>query len=1093
MTTGKVSRLFVMLASALVCLSSASLVAQQSTVSRTAPRIVEAVDESRLTKLPGNVPFLARAEFDQGRTSSSTPLTHLRLVLARSPEQEAALDQYLVDLQDKSSPNYHKWLTPEQYGKLYGPADSDIAALVAWLESHGFKLEEVSTGRTNIAFSGTVGQVEEAFHVRIHTFSANQEQFYSNVVDPSIPSALAAVVTGVAHLNTIKPRALHTHGMLGQYDPETKRMVPVSQARSGIARPELTTGTGTTADPFTLYMVAGDAATIYNTPSTKFNANYTGTVYDGTGVTIGIGGNSAILPATVADYRTRFLGDSIQPTVTNVDNVLVTGDEDEAYIDTQLAGSLAPGATIHFYTATDLISAINQAIADNTVDIFSLSFGACELNLGSANNTALSQMWQQAAGQGIAVTVSSGDSGAAACDANQTNTGANVPDAVQGLQVSGFASTPYNIAVGGTDFDGLLTSFSTYVGTTSATSGTQADFYRSALNYIPEATWNDSTSVDGLLSANVPYTGTNANIVAGGGGKSSCITQSGTGTCLTAYPKPYWQRGAGVPADSVRDLPDVSLMSGAGADNAAWLVCTDATGTVSGVNVTANCTQQSDGNFYFLGFGGTSTAAPAFAGILALVEQKAGGRLGQANKELYDLYNGAHAATIFHDTTIGNISVPCNSGTPNCVQNTAGNFYLSGYDTTTGYDLATGIGSVDATQLVTFWGTAVGATKATVSLTPSATTVQNTQSFTVATTVSGSSTIGTPTATVTLSVGTYTSAAGTLDNTGKFTFTVPAGNLVNGSNTITVTYSGDVDYASSTGTTTVTGVVPTPAVTLSATTLTFPNTVVGTAAPTQTVTITNSGTAPLVITATTVANAQTGQNYTATGTCGTVAIGGTCVNTVTFQPTAFGTLTATLSFTDNASGSPQVVNLTGVGIEAGSYTLAGTAVTVAPGSTGTSTVSATGTGGYNGSPITLSACVNATAPSGAVDIPACTITTASVTTGSSATSGTLSFGSTAASGAAKIAMQNSKGHWAGAGSIAIAGLFLLFGIPARSRKWRSMLGVFLCLAALGVLSGCGGSSKPKNPGTTAGAYTYTVTGTDAAGVKATATITVTVS
>src|ERR1039458_4585522 len=126
--------------------------------------------------LKGNVPHLARAEFDQGEASPSTPLTQMRLVLSRSAEQQAALDAYLAQLQDKSSPNYHKWLTPEQFGQLYGPADSDIAALVAWLESHGLQVDPISPGRTNIAFSGTVSQVEGAFQTPIHSFLINGGQ-----------------------------------------------------------------------------------------------------------------------------------------------------------------------------------------------------------------------------------------------------------------------------------------------------------------------------------------------------------------------------------------------------------------------------------------------------------------------------------------------------------------------------------------------------------------------------------------------------------------------------------------------------------------------------------------------------------------------------------------------------------------------------------------------------------------------------------------------------------------------------------------------------------------------------------------------------
>ena len=771
--------------------------------SAVAPRISGPVDESSRTTLKGNVPSKARAQFDQGKVAGSTQLTHVRLVLSPSSEQQAALDKYMAELQDKSSPNYHKWLTPQQFGKLYGPADSDVAAVVAWLESHGLKLEEVSPGRTNIAFSGTVNQLEEAFHTSIHSFNADGEVFVSNVTDPSIPAALASVVTGVAHLDTIKPRPHHVGGGLGKLDPDLGRLVPVGPESSNGPTPQLTTGS---AGAYFLYMVAGDAATIYDTPN-SYNANFgSGTSYTGQGVTIGIGGDAPILPATVANYRNRFLGNSTQPINTNVDGVTDTTDTGEAYIDTELSGAVAPGATIHFYTSTDLVSAIEQAINDNTVDVFSLSFGACELGLTTAQNALINSWWKQAATQGIAVTVSSGDNGSAGCDDNRAEF-----SAIQGLQVSGFASTPYNIAVGGTDFYALPNAFTTYAGTSNGGS-----FYRTAKSYIPESTWNDSVVTDGTISANAPYidpkTG-NTNIVAGSGGVSACSTNTTTstattitvGTCTHGYAKPSWQRGTGVPADGARDLPDVSLMSGTGnaGGAAAWLVCTDTTGTVSGVAITANCTTQSNNQFYFQGFGGTSTAAPAFAGILALVQQKTGSRLGQAAKNLYDLYNGSHAAAVFHDVTVGNISVPCTTTTPNCALNTAGYPFLTGYNTTAGYDLATGLGSVDATQLVSFWNSAIGTIAPTVTVTPSPTTLTTKQSLSVAVTVTGTG--GTPTGTVTLSGGGYTSSAQTLSNTGSYTFTVPAGSFtVLGAFDLTVTYTGDATYAPATGTASVT-------------------------------------------------------------------------------------------------------------------------------------------------------------------------------------------------------------------------------------------------------------------------------------------------
>ena len=445
------------------------------------------------------------------------------------------------------------------------------------------------------------------------------------------------------------------------------------------------------------------------------------------------------------------------------------------------------------------------------MDIFSLSYGACELQNTTGGNAALNGWWQQAATQGIAVAVSTGDNGSAACDDP-----GSLKAAVSGLAVSGFASTPYNIAVGGTDFDVLLTNFTGYVNPSNSAN----TFWRTALSYIPESTWNNSSQVNGKISANIPFLNStgSSNIVAGSGGVSTCstnsTTNSGMGTCTHGYAKPSWQRGPQVPADGARDLPDVSLMSGSGFDTAAWLVCTDRTGTaVGGVAVTADCSTQSNGQFYFGGYGGTSTAAPAFAGILAMVQQKTGSRLGQAAKDLYDLYNGAHASQIFHDTVVGNISVPCGVNTANCVQNAAGSYFLTGYDTTTGYDLATGLGSVDASALVAYWGSTSANATATVTVTPAVSAISVGDILKVTVSVAGSGSLATPTGTVNLSGGGYLSPVQTL-SAGSYTFTVPANSLFGGSDTLTVSYSGDSVYAPGMGTAVVTVSKLTPTVTV---------------------------------------------------------------------------------------------------------------------------------------------------------------------------------------------------------------------------------------------------------------------------------------
>ncbi len=994
-----------LLAGALLCstvlLCGPGLIAQSSAA---APRITTDVDESSLATLKGNVPGLARRAYDQGEASPATQLTNMRLLLSRTSQQEAALEQYLVQLQDKSSPNFHKWLTPAEFGQLYGPADSDVSALVAWLQSQGFTVETVSKGRTNIAFSGSVSQVEAAFHTSIHSFSANGTQFYSNTTDPRIPSALASVVMGVAHLNTIRPMPQFIHGNAGRFNPETKRLEPLNPASDNQPKAGFTGGSGTNSDPYVLYIVPGDAATIYDTPN-SFNAKFSGgTSYTGAGVTIGIGGAATIDATIVASgYRSAFLESpyvtaptlnycttssscSSTPASPVCSSTQTSGcydnadDAGEAYLDNELSGGMAPGATIDYYASTDLNTGIEAALDANLVDIFSLSFGLCEQDLSTSDNALINGWWQQAAGEGIAVTVSAGDNGSAGCDATSDSNGNNIPDAVGGLQVSGFASTPYNIAVGGTDFYSLINSFSNYVNT--ASQGSSSTYYRTALSYIPESTWNDSTYNYTTISQNEPlsaagFPAKDNNIVAGSGGASNCSTNTTVdtsttytvGNCTSGYSKPSWQTGAGVPADGARDLPDVSLMAGNGFYFASWLVCDDTTGTGStGQTVTLDCETQSDGNFYFDAYGGTSAAAPSFAGILALVEQKTGGRLGQAAQTLYALYNSNPASAAFHDVTEGNNSVPCNSGTPDCAANSLGYYYESGYNTTAGYDLATGLGSVDATKLITNWSAAASLAAPTVAMTaPTPNPVTTIESLSVSVSVAGSG--AAPTGTVTLVSGSYTSTQ-TLGSGGctasDCAFTIPAGSLAIGTATLTGNYSGDSNYAAATNSTTVTvngltasvtasssagSITPNQTVTVSGT-VSCTGSCTGAPPPTGTVTLTGGG----YTSAATTINISTGSyaitipsNSLSAGTDTlTVTYGGNSTYDAATNSTTVtvNKLTASVTATSSAGSinSNQVLTVTGAVSCTGSCT-------GAPPPTGTVTLTG---GGYTSAPATLS-------------------------------------------------------------------------------------------------------------------------------------------
>ena len=670
--------------------------ASSSDQARVASRVTAQVDDSVRVVLKGNVHPLAQARYDRGAVPQSMPASRLILLLKHSPTQAAALREYIDSLQDKNSPNYHKWLTPEQFGASYGPSDHDLKAATGWLESHGFTVNHVAKARNMIEFSGTAGQIQEAFHTAIHNFSVNGEQHFANVNDPEIPAALAPVVAGVTELHDFHPRRNSVAGKPARWN---------AGAKSAGRQITWIDPNGNDA----LYVVPADAAAIYNTPNAVLNPAYSGTTYDGTGVTVGIAGDSNFTMQDVANYRAFFLNDTSSAHLPNVivdgNDPGVTGDAIEALLDNEIVTGLAPNARINFYTAQDtdlqsgLFLAIFRALDDNAIDILNVSFGGCEQSQGQAGNQQLYSMWEQAAAQGISVTVSTGDSGSANCD-NPNYEGI----AGYGLAVNGLASTPYTVAVGGTDFGVLVSNYPTSLYQYTNPSGGTAPYYGSALGYIPETVWNESTLTNTTLNLNEAI----GDIWGGGGGMSSCSSEDSNGACIGGYPKPAYQANL-TPSDGVRDLPDVSFFASAGFSQAAWAVCAD--NVALGYETPATDCQLVNGKpsstTTINGFGGTSAASPAFAGMLALISQSAGGRLGNPNQALYEL--AVNKPADFNDVSVGNNSVSCVVGTTNCNQNG----FMSGYDSGTGYDLASGLGSVNAASLLKDWPTVALASSST--------------------------------------------------------------------------------------------------------------------------------------------------------------------------------------------------------------------------------------------------------------------------------------------------------------------------------------------------------------------------------------------
>ena len=461
-------------------------------------RIIDSVDEARLTMLKGNTHPLAMARFDKGEVSPDLPMGDLVMVLQRSPAQQAAFDAFVASQYDQNSQNYHLWLTAEQIFVRFGPAPSDLAAISNWLMEHGFSVEEVAADGMSIRFSGTGRQVEEAFHAPIHTLEVKGEQHVANMRDPQIPEALAPVVVGVKGLHNFFAKPMHRLGGVVTRDADGWRRISVDSTKTETAarvRPQFGT-----ADPYgdVVEDVAPyDFAKIYNVLPEWTAVS----PIDGTGQTIAIAGTSNIHLTDVAAFRSAFGLPAKAPTVvvTNSDPGACPGftsscadDLVENTLDVEWSGAVAKGANIVLVTSSaptttsDPLYLSEQYIVEHkTASIMNVSYGSCELVLGTAGNAAYNNLWQTAAAEGIAVFVASGDAGSPACDQG-FDAIYGVPYPAQfGLAVNGIASTQYDTAVGGTDLNWGATAAPYW----NAANGTGLS---SALGYIPEVPWNST-------------------------------------------------------------------------------------------------------------------------------------------------------------------------------------------------------------------------------------------------------------------------------------------------------------------------------------------------------------------------------------------------------------------------------------------------------------------------------------------------------------------------------------------------------------------------------------------------------------------------
>ena len=685
-------------------------------------RIVGKIDSHRTVILKGNMPPEAQPEYDQGAADPAQRLSGITLVLKKSPAQQMELEKLLADQQDASSPDYHRWLTPQQYADRFGASRTDMAKLVEWLTNEGFTVDYAAQGRNWILFSGTAGQVRKTLGTEVHLYRVDGQTHYANSTDPSLPAAIEPLALAVMGLDDFRPRPPGRHS--------ASPIHPLETSPDG-----------------SHYLVPGDLGIIYDIGQLWTNG------IDGTGMTIAVTGQDDLDMSDVSLFRSHYGLPQNEP-----QKLLVPGQTApaaaccEAHIDLEWSGAMAPKASLIFVYSRSANTSAFYAIDQNLAPIVTYSFLTCEpkLSSGSAKASANQAEAQKANAQGITWVASSGDTGAAGCDPKSGSL------AQYGLAVGSPSSIPEVTGVGGTEFNEASGNY---------WNSSNASDRSSALSYIPEKVWNDSSSTPGSIAMS-----------SGGGGASMY------------YAKPVWQTGPGVPNDQRRDVPDISFASSPHHDG-YWYAA----------NGEVQCCE-----------GGTSISAPIFAGILALLNQhqiSTGAQstpgLGNINPMLYTLAQTTPG--IFHDVTVGSNIVPCQVGTPDCPDGTLG------YSAGPGYDQASGLGSADVYKLVTQWSVRPpAATAITVTASPGSIAVSASLKITVA--VKADTGTATPTGSVNFSVGSTTLGDVTLAGSGgtaTASLTIAGNQLAVGNNKIMASYSGNTGFSPCAATVAVTVTVPT--------------------------------------------------------------------------------------------------------------------------------------------------------------------------------------------------------------------------------------------------------------------------------------------
>jgi subtilase family serine protease len=704
------------------------------------PTITSDIDESQLVTLGGNTPpaAVARAN-DRGAVDDDLRFGHLLLLLKRDARTESRLQQLIAALHDPRSTQFHQWLTPAQLGSRFGADPSDVAAVRTWLESHGFTINRVYQSGLIVDFSGTARQIREAFHTEIHNLELpDGEKHVANVTDPQIPAALAPAIAGVP-LHDFFPR------------PRLRQLGPVSfDQKTARWQPHF----NVTFQGMEFHVVGPyDFARIYNLLP-LWDRGLTGK-----GVTIATVEDSNLAhPGDWESFRrtfglTGFKRGNFRQIYPACENPGQNGDEVEAALDVEWASAAAPNANVvlsacaNSTTTSGLDLAILNLLETRPPDIISDSYGLCETVTGQAEVALENFEAELATLEGVTFFIAQGDTGADECaPVEPTNY------AILGINSGDNTASAFAVDIGGTDFMAQYNADTSNVPVANYWSATNAPATRaSARSYIPEIPWNDGCTSRLIYSDPVIAAGFTQSFgpsgfcnssggqqfylidVAGSGGPSTCFTGTPSipgvvsGSCR-GNPKPPFQRGVpGIPDDGLRDQPDLALFAGNGVWGSFYVECFSDVSQGG-----APCTANNDA--VLEGGGGTSFASPAMAGILALIEQRYG-RQGDANYVFYSLAAGQFreqgnercnasqrsgelpaATCVFNDITLGDMDIPCgedsNGHLYDCHGATAkliGELSTSNgrnapaYPATVGYDLATGLGSVNATNLFYAW------------------------------------------------------------------------------------------------------------------------------------------------------------------------------------------------------------------------------------------------------------------------------------------------------------------------------------------------------------------------------------------------------